>query len=391
METITGKETAAAPSAAAPTPPSNLADFAELARQSIANAPAPAARTEPAAAAAIADPTETPVAGQESPPVAGADPAADPAAVADPALEPTEETAEPTAEEQAAWTDSERRIHGALQKERAESKAARAETRALREKITALESKLQTPPATGKPATGQPANGTPAPTAAAPSAPALAECQTFAAVDQQVTSAAATEAQIVRLQGQLARNGTEAVAKFLTQEGIKVINGIAVAEADANVLGDFLDAAYAGARTVQAGAAPRKEFIAIQENSWKRASAIAPEINDITSPFHKQVLQIVQTSPELKGRSNWPEIAVKLAMGNEAWNAKAKPAPAAATAAPAKPAAKLTPKPAPGAPTRSGSAAPAQDPATAIQKRIKEGTATLADVQALAKSQIAVA
>lgn len=384
---------AAAPVAAAPAvpaEPTTLADFAEAARRSMAEehpANQPSAAATPDAAVA-------PEPGLESPPdpnapPAPADPAAPDPAIADP--DPAEEPDAPTADEQALWTDGERRLYGALKKERQESKTARAETRDLKSKLEAIEARLANPPAVAAPANGQPAPD-PAvqPAAATPSVShgSLSDCTSFEAVDARVTQAAATEAMAVRLQNQLTRNGVEGVAAALKQQGITQIGGVPVAELDANAVGQFLDSVYEGTRATQAAAAPRKQFIATMDRQWQAAAQIMPEINDIKSAAHRNVQQLLQTNPSLRANANWPMVAVKLMLGEAAVAAKVKPAAPAPAVPP--PTVKVVVKPAPGAPRRTSAALPQGNAMDAIKARIDNGTATMADVQAYARTDVTI-
>ena len=340
---------------AAATAPTTLNDFAELARQSIAGE---------VPATPSADPAPT---GQEPSP---AEPAPDPAEPTP--TEPTEPAADPTAEEMAGWTEGEKKMHGALVKERTESREARAELREMKEQLAEIQKQIKTPQA-------QPAEPA-APVTQAPTVPvtgnALADCNNFEAVDARVLQAATTAAQAMNLQNALNRHGVEPVLAKLKASGVEQINGNPIDEASADEVGEFLAAVYEGASVTQAQAPIRKNWLVQNQQSLAAAAQIVPELNDVNSPAYKAAIKLVQDNPLLRHRADWPVVVAKLYLGEQAFNAKAKPAPAAG-----KPAVKPAVKAAPGAPRTSVAALPQPAANGALAKKIADGTASLAEVQ----------
>lgn len=371
-----------------------MAELQEAARASLAGEAAEADQAKPGPnhsetanneQAENAEATEETEAGQESPP-------ADETEVAeaqDEAVTQEGEEGEPTAEEQANWTDGEKRLYGALQKEREESKTARAELRELKSQFTELKGTLdKTKEASATDTTQSPRNE-PAPSAAT----ALADCNTFEAVDARVAQAAEVEMTVTSLQNKLARNQTEAVVKGLQSIGVTHIGGMPVAEMDAEGIGNFLDKAQAGAKATQSQAAPRKQFIASQVTSWRQAVEILPEMDDVKSDVYKGISALVARRPSLKTQVDWPMVAAKLWLGEQESGKRITAKAAAKTAATtqqraatpqattktttAKPAAKQ----APGASRRAAAAAPATDRLTALQGKMEKGTASMAEMQ----------
>ena len=341
---------------AAASEPSTLNDYAALALKSLSEDPAsPAA--EPAA------PVNEP----------------SPEATAEAPAEPTSEEidspleAEQPADDMANWTEGEKKLHGALVKERQANKEIRAELREMREALA----KLQSQPA--KPATEAEPQSPAEPAPSAPSAPALLQdCHTFEQVDAKAAQAAQTEAQAMRLQNILNRNGVEPVIERLKAGGVDAINGTPIAEASADQIGDFLAAVYEGAKLTQAEAPQRKTWLTQNQQSLMQAVQIVPELNDAKSEAFKAAQRLVQQNPLLRNRADWPVVVAKLYLGEQAFNQKAQPK-TAPKAAPAKPVL----KPAPSAPRTSTAALPQASSVDTIRQRIANGTATLAEVQSL--------
>lgn len=363
--------TPAAVTPSVPTPPLTLADYDKLATASLngtAETPAPA--TPPA----------TPTAGQESPPaepVAAAPAAGDSSAVQTPGAE-AEEIADPTPEELATLNEAGQR---ALKAERQKRRDAREENKQLRARLAELEQK-PAPPAEPTPATP--------PTPAAPSAETgtLVDCDTFEAVDARAMQAATVEAAALRLNQTFLREGYAAVLPQLAEHGIVEQDGKLVHVASKRVLGEandetvsgFIANVFEGARTAQAQAPIRKTFLAQRAQSFERAATILPQLRDVKSPEYQQIAGLFQKRAELRSLANGPEIAVKLYLGELAWNAKlTKPA----AAVPPKPAPTVPPHPAsaPGAPRLSvPTNGPGKDRKTELSAKIAAGQASLAEV-----------
>lgn len=340
--------------------------------------------------------TPTPTPSQESPletPVAEV-PTAEPVPAVAPVPVPGAEEGdepEPTAEEQATWTDGEKRLHGALVKERAARKEARATARQLSERLEQLESKLNAP----APAAPVATNPAAAPTPSVPGS--LSDCNTFEMVDARVRQAAAMETRAYKLQQTLLRNGVEAVLPQLAQEGIVVENGQLVeaktkqiiGAATAEDVGDLLSRAYEVSRLTQAEAQPRKQFLAQRSQSWENASKYVPGLNQPNSPEYQQIARVVQNNPQLATHPEGPMIAVKLYLGEQALAGKLpaqmKAAPTTATA-PAKPALKS----APGAPRASAAALPPTNRLVELQTKLANGTATMKEVDEYSSMNIGV-
>lgn len=356
--------------AAAPAP-QTLNDIVELARKHIAGE----LETTPATA-----PVET---GQEPSPAPTPTEPAQPSPDATPAAEPAIETGEPTADEMATWTEGEKRLHGALVKERTESKDARAKLRDAMARLDALESK--TPPAA-------PQAEPPVPAAQNPTVPAtgdiLADCKTFEEVDARVMQAATFKSQASALQNMLLRNGVEPVAERLKASGVEKIGTTPIAEASADQIGDFLAAVYEASEMSQAQAPIRKNWLVQNHQSLQDAVKHLPELNDKTSAAYQAAVRMVQENPLLRNRSDWPMLIVKNLLGTRALENLAKP-PAPAPAAPAAP--RPAPKPAPGAPRTSVSALPQPAANDALKKKMANGTATMQEVTEYARGHIAVA
>lgn len=343
---------------AAATEPVTLNDFVELARKDLAGETTPAI---------------LPVtAGQEpSPEVTAPEPAEPTPETLEPTAEASAESDEPAAADMANWTDGEKKLHGVVKKLRQEIKELKANGK-----------KAEAPQPAPPVEPVEPVNQPPVAT----TAPALADCQTFEAIDARVMQAAQAESKAVNLQNILNRNGLEPVVARLKADGVATIGvqeGQAIVqrpidEASADEVGDFLAAVYEGSRTTQAAAPARKAWLNQNQTSLQRAVEAVPEFNDKNGPAFQAALRMVRENPLLLQKANWPEIVAKLYIGEQAIEAKLKPAPAAPAP---KPAVKPAPKPAPGAPRVSAAAAPAPDRLATLKAKMAEGTATMQEVQ----------
>jgi hypothetical protein len=393
METTTATVATAASAAkpeatpaAATTPaakvPVTLADYTERAITSMIAEPKPAAEPAPAA----------PTPGQEPSP-ATEPPAAEPTQEppkTEPAADELEEPEVPEAE-QAAWSDGEKRIYGALKKEREARKAAKAELKAEkaeREKLAAKVEELSKP----KTEADKP------PSAAATEIPGqpLAHTKSFEEVDAQVAEANRVELLTHDLQQQLGQDRAAVIAT-LTAEGVKEINGKPVAEADDRELGDFLSNAYKGARQTQNAAQPRKVYLSQQLASAQEAVKLIPALNDVKSPEHKRFAAIIAANPAFRAAGpNWPKTVAIYMLGE-----RAVPKPGAAAPAPKTetPPPKVEPKKPvivppvptrqnPGAPGKSAAAIPSPSETEKARAKIHGKGASLADVQAMAKNAL---
>lgn len=360
--------------AAAVVEPKTLNEFAELARKHIAGELTATPAPEPAAP------------GQEPSPepqtIEPAEPSPDPTpeATAEPTAEPQEPVA--GADDVSNWTEGEKKLHGALEKERAESKEARATVRELKAKLAELESKIT---ATVSPA--EPAAPAERANAAPSAADMLADCPSFEAVDARVMQAAATESQAVRLSNMLTRNGAEPVVARLKASGVETIQGTPIAEATAEQLGDFLERVYDGARMTQAQSGSRKAWLANNQQSLAAAVQILPELNDANSNEYKAAAKIVSENPMLRQRADWPVIVAKLCLGEAVFNAKAN-AKGNGAAVTAKPAIRPS-RPAPGAPRTATGAIPQASTDDVLRSKIEKGTASLREVQEYARARVA--
>jgi len=356
--------------------PETLADFAALASASLQvaahPAPAPASGSP---AEEVADPS----------PVVTDDPGNAPAeAETQPESDDLAEPG-PTAEELASLSESEQRIFGALQKEREKRREARAEVKAMRAELEALKSQLTaTPPEPVKEAA--PPEATPA----SPSAPSatvlpgdpLGDCNNFDQIDARVMQAASLEAQVMRLQQQLTRDGAEAVKAALTAAGVKDLRGVPLEAADDVQIGDFLTRVYEGTRVTQAGAEPRKRYLTHQSQAFQSATTLIPELTDAKSVRAKEFKEFVAANPWLPRLGpNWPVIAATHLLGQVAvkqMQAKANGKPAEP---PVPPVAKVaTAKAAPAKPTRSASSLPQPNESDAIIAKMNAGTASMAEI-----------
>ncbi len=328
--------------------------------------------------------------------------------VAEPAAPPSEEPLAPTpetppaktededehenevpAEEQAAWTDGEKRLYGALVKERAARKEAKKELKDLGTKFQELETKLATPKEPEVPAPNE--NASPLPTTAGP----LAECRTFEAVDATVAEASRVELLTYDLQQKLGRDEREPVIAALAAEGVKTINGVPLAEADARALGDFLSNAYKGTRVTQTQAQGRKEFLKNEELSLGNAVKLLPGLADVKSEEFKTFKAIADRNPAIKNFGpNWPTVLAQYIRGaTQATPAAGAPQPPQPPQpAPTIPKVEIVPpaptRKAPGAPGKTGAALPQTTDVDAARARVKDGTASMADVQLLAKHSL---
>lgn len=289
-------------------------------------------------------------------------------------------------------SESEQRIHGALQKEREKRREARAELKAVREELESLKQQLLTPkpaePPQAAPADGTPAPATPPPATALPGDP-LADCTTFDQVDARAMQAASLEARVMRMQTQLSRDGVEAVKAALTAEGVKDLRGVPLAEADDAQVGDFLARVYEGARLTQVAAEPRKRFLSAQENAFQQARQLVPELADAKSERAREFDAFVKQNPWLPMLgAHWPLVASTYLLGLvEVKKLTAKGNGKAATPAP--PVARPAPAAAaPAAPTRTASPLPKASETDELATLIKSGTATAADVARYAARQV---
>jgi len=350
-----------------------LEDYARYAAQALdGNATPPSTATPPNPEAAIESPAadEGTVEPTAPPPVADG------------------EDAEVTPEEQANWTDAERRIYGALQKERQKRKDAREESRLLREQVDELKGKLT--PAT-KPEAAPPTDAAPAsPSASVPvTEQPLGDCMTFEAIDARAMQAARAEAQVLKLQQTLARKGAEQAAAALAEQGVTHIGNTPVAEATDDQIGDFLSGVYEGARVTQTAAPARKQFLVQQAQSFEGAKKLVPELTDPKHERAQRFVAITQRNPWLRSLGpQWPEVAATYLLGEEA-KARAVTPPKPAAPPP------LTPTPtqrtAPAAPRTSAGGAPRRTELDGIRERISGGNASANDMQRYAELQLSTA
>jgi hypothetical protein len=336
----------------------------------------------PKAPAPAATPTEPVAAETESPAAATSDePSAETPAAETPAAE---SDAEASADEQASWTPAERRIYGALQKERQANKELRAQ---LRESKAASPATPATSAEADSAAKARPATPETATPATVPMTPLLANCNTFEQVDQVASEANHAELVAFKALRTLDRQDRQGVDALLTQEGVTKINGMPLAEVDDATVQKFLESAYEGSRQTQAQVLPRKqaivaqaEFVAKRQANWNEAAKLRPEINDVNSPLHKRIKAVTDAKPWLLNDVEGPMQVLKYVLGDELL----KPAPAKpAAAAPAV-------RQAPGAPRKTAAALPPANVLAAIEKKMADGTATEADLKAYARAGIAV-
>ena len=125
----------------------------------------------------------------------------------------------------------------------------------------------------------------------------------------------------------------------------------------------------------------------IVAKSLAAAVQILPALGDGNSPEFKAVAQMVRENPLLRNRADWPIVVTKQYLGAQAFDKLTKPAAATATAT-ATPPPKPTAKAAPGAPRKATASMPAADANAAIRAKLANGTATLAEVQQLARSMV---
>jgi hypothetical protein len=297
--------------------------------------------------------------------------------------EPDEEP-EPTAEEQATWTEGEKRLHGALVKERAARKKAKNELKQLKQDFESLKETLQPNP-------NAPA-AEPAPTTAPVAAGPLGDCHTFESVDARVTQAATTEAFAMRLQTTLSKQGAAAVAEALKQKGITQVGGVPVAEMNDEGLSEFLTTVYEGARITQTQADTRKRFLVGQAQAWQQAVKLMPELADAKSDRAKRFVQVINANESIRQMEpNWPVLAAKYLLGDEAATKASAPAAPAAAAPVIKPTPTPTPAPTrqvPAAPRATAPAAPKKNEYEQASEKLATGKATLADITAMAKAAL---
>jgi hypothetical protein len=344
---------------------------------------------EPDSAAAPAtgpeSPPETPAAAStEAPPEVKTETPAATVSVTEPAAE-SDDTG-PTTEEQNQWTDGERRLYGALLKEREKRKEFRDENKDLRARIERIESAR--PPEGGTPNAPNAPSATPA---TAPNAAVeLSDCETFEAVDARAMQAVRMETTAMRLQRTLASQGREAVATTLSSNGIKEVAGVPVTEATDEQLNDFLLNVYQGARQTILSVDPRKRFLVEQAQAFAEAVQILPELKDPKSPRAQKFAGLVHANPWLRQTGpRWPELTAKYIIGDEAIS---KPAPGGTPKSnghspqsipvPVKP---VLPQ-APGAPRNSPAALPKPDEYEQAAAAVRNGSATLDDIKLMARA-----
>lgn len=338
-------------------------------------------------AVAVPPPIAAPAAGLESPPVAptatppGTAPAPTPdpnAPAAPPVQTPGQEPAdEPdtTPEEQATWTEGERKLHSALVKERTARKDAKNELKQTRESVDTLKQELDALKAKLNP-NPQPPATPPAQPASAPGA--LGDCKTFEEVDARAMQATSTEALAERLQFSLVKQGAAPVVEALKQQGITQLNGMPVAEMSEEQLNGFLTSVKEGAKLTQLQAPQRKQQLHSTAIAWESAVKILPGLADAKSPTFARAQQALRDNPQLPTLgANWPVLLAKYLRGDEA--------PAAPAAAPVpivqpQPAAPAAGRAAPAAPRIA--AAPSGQPSELekLSAKMSDGTATDAEV-----------
>jgi hypothetical protein len=217
----------------------------------------------------------------------------------------------------------------------------------------------------------------------------LAECVSFEQVDAQVAEASRIELLTHDLQIRLGREERVEVLAALALENVKEINGVPLAEASDRQIGDFLSAAYKGTRLTQNQAQPRKQYLANEDRAVTEAAKLIPGLKDAASAEFKQFKSIVDANAWVRHAGpNWPVVIAQFMLGAAAAtkiNAPGAPVKAAVIPpkieiVPAVPTRKT-----PGAPRASGAAIPATTEYEAARGRVQKGTATLADVQLMAK------
>jgi len=370
-----------APSAPA-ADPTRLEYYDRLAAEALTGTP-----ETPANVPGPEPPPETPPAPEPAAPAADPNaPPATPAAPAEPGAPAAEDDAEPSPEEQAGWSEGEKRMHSALRKEREKRKEARTELKSLREQFAALEAKVNASPP--QPAPTPPDGAAPAPTAPAPAPAAmaghgpLADCDTFEAIDARVMAAGQMEAKAVHLQTLVGLGQRDAVLKALTGEKVAEIDGVPLAEASDVQLSQFLAGVHGGAVAVREARDGRKLFLQQQAQSWHQATQILPELaSDPKSERARQFAALANQNPQLRQLGpHWPELLATQILGLELRGKNkpvAKPPATATVTTPPPP--PPPPRPAPGAPRTSAAAVPQPKELEALRAKLANGTATLAE------------
>lgn len=242
----------------------------------------------------------------------------------------------------------------------------------------------------------------PTATAAMPSIPTpnLADCHTLEAVEARGLAAAQTEAQVTELQNTLQYAGPEATATALAGMGVQRIGDTPIAEATPAQLAQFLGSALSGAKLTQLQVEPRKRFLAQANASYAQAVKILPAMADERSLERQAILAFARANPIVLQRPDWPVIAAKFYLGEQAFDRQAAgtPRPAApAATVPARPPV-IVPDPktipatpvlpfssAPGAPTRSTAALPAANRTDELSAKIASGKASEDEVDEYAR------
>lgn len=320
-----------------------------------------------------APPAEAPVAtaaaapeATAQPPVQTSEPPAAPAATTE-----TEEP-EPTPEEQATWTEGERRLHKALVKEREKAKEARKSLNELKEKLDKL-----TPPTPNQPNQPQ----TPAQPVQPPRA--IEECNTPQAVERLAIDAIAMDSTMARLHTALQNNNAAGVVQYLKSQGKDKIDNTPIEEVTPEQLSNYVISVQEGARMIQAQAEPRKRYLHEQAVSWGAAQKLIPElVSDPSGARAQKFVAIVQQNPWLKQQgSNWPIIAAKYLIGDERAATPATPAAATVpTPVPQPTPLPVTARPAPAAPRTVHAPAPQPSELDTLRAKLANGTATEAEV-----------
>jgi hypothetical protein len=189
--------------------------------------------------------------------------------------------------------------------------------------------------------------------------------------------AVTVESQVLQLQTKLMRQGKDAILPALTKGGVKEINGVPLAEASDDDVAEYLSGVYQGARLAQIQAQPRKQFILQRAASFAEATKVMPEISDPKSERGRRVVEILQSAPELRQRPDWPELAVKLVLGGEAWG-KTKTGTREKATLP-----KPVPAPvkqAPAAPRTSTASVPQPKELEVLSKKMADGSASNVDL-----------
>lgn len=204
---------------------------------------------------------------------------------------------------------------------------------------------------------------------------------TFEAVDAARAAAAAMEVKAFEMNNALLQSGVDAVAPMLASEGYLIENGqvlnaqtkAVVGPADQATISGMILNAYRGSKIVQEQAGTRKQFLFEAAKSWERAEAKMPDLKNPKSETYARIQHLLRTNPEVRNRVNAPELAVKLYLGELAWDGK--PAALPAVTAPKTPVPPTLPS-APGAPRSSSAGAPKVTELDELRVKIRTGTIT---------------